>query len=50
MEAESLIRPRLLPRPRRLLAALSDERLATEARGGNDAAFEVIYDLSLIHI
>jgi RNA polymerase sigma factor (sigma-70 family) len=44
MEAESLTRPRLLPRPRRLLAALSDERLATEARGGNDAAFEVIYD------
>ncbi len=44
MEAESLTRPRLLPRPRRLLVALSDERLATEARGGNDAAFEVIYD------
>lgn len=44
MKAESLTRPRLLPRPRRLLAALSDERLATEAKRGDDTAFEVIYD------
>ena len=44
MEAQSLTRPRLLPRPRRLLAALSDERLATEAKRGDDTAFEVIYD------
>ena len=45
MEADSLTlhRPRL-PRPRRLLAALTDERLATELRGGNDTAFEVIFD------
>ena len=44
MQAESLTRPRLLAPPRRLLAALSDERLAAEAKRGNDAAFEVIYD------
>lgn len=45
MEAESLtLRHRLLPRPRRLLAALSDERLATEIKRGNDTAFAVIYD------
>jgi RNA polymerase sigma factor (sigma-70 family) len=43
MEAQSLTRPRL-PRPRRLLAALSDERLATEAKQGDDAAFEVLYE------
>lgn len=45
MEAESLNlhRPRLAP-PRRLLAAFSDERLATETRRGNDAAFAVLYD------
>ena len=45
MEGQSLTLYRLpLPRPRRLLAALSDARLATEAKRGNDAAFEVIYD------
>jgi len=44
MEAESLTRPRLLPRPRRLVAAFGDERLATEAKRGDETAFEVIYD------
>lgn len=44
MEPQSLTRPRLLPRPRRLLAALSDERLATAAKRGDKAAFEVIYE------
>ena len=44
MEAESVTRSRLLPRPRRLLAALSDERLAIEAKSGDRTAFEVIYD------
>ena len=44
MEASTFPRPRLLPRSRRLLAAFSDERLAVEARHGNDSAFEVIYD------
>lgn len=45
MEAESLtLRHRLLPPPRRLLAALSDERLGTEIERGNDTAFAVIYD------
>ncbi len=43
LDASTLTRPRL-PRPRRLLAALSDERLAVEAKRGNDAAFEVIYE------
>src|SRR3954469_7338271 len=33
-----------LPRPRRLLAALGDERLVEQVRRGNDAAFEVIFD------
>ncbi|HEV2773927.1 MAG TPA: sigma-70 family RNA polymerase sigma factor, partial [Thermoleophilaceae bacterium] len=44
MEALTLTRPRLMPRSRRLLAAFSDERLAVEAKRGNDSAFEVIYD------
>lgn len=44
MEASALTRSRLLPRSRRLLAALGDERLVSEARRGNDAALEVIYD------
>ena len=43
MRAQALTRPRL-PVPRRLLAALSDERLAGEVIRGNAAAFEVIYD------
>ncbi len=45
MEAESLTlhRPRL-PRPRHLLAAFSDERLATELKRGNNTAFSVLYD------
>jgi RNA polymerase sigma factor (sigma-70 family) len=33
-----------LPKPRRLLAALSDERLVEYVRGGDAAAFEVLYD------
>ncbi len=44
MEAESLTRLRRLPRPRPVLAALSDERLATEAKRGDGTAFELIYD------
>nr|MDQ3970316.1 sigma-70 family RNA polymerase sigma factor [Thermoproteota archaeon] len=44
LEASTFTRPRLLPRPRRVLAAFSDGRLALEARRGNDSAFEVIYD------
>jgi RNA polymerase sigma factor (sigma-70 family) len=35
---------RFLPRSRRLLAALSDERLVKEVRRGNEASFEAIYD------
>src|SRR4051812_35945485 len=31
-------------KPRRLLAALSDERLVEHVRGGDPAAFEVLYD------
>ena len=44
LDASALTRPRLLPRSRRLLGAFSDERLAGEAKRGNDLAFEVIYD------
>src|SRR4051812_11476027 len=33
-----------MPRPRRLLAALSDERLVEHIRHGDAAAFEVLYD------
>jgi RNA polymerase sigma factor (sigma-70 family) len=46
MEASSVSRtPSLsLPRSRRLLAALSDDRLVEQVRRGNDAAFEAIYD------
>jgi RNA polymerase sigma factor (sigma-70 family) len=46
MEATSLGRHAgvALPRSRRLLAALDDDRLVAQLRHGNDAAFEVIYD------
>lgn len=44
MQASALTRTRPQLRSRRLLAALSDERLASEAKRGNDIAFEVIYD------
>src|SRR5829696_2724364 len=44
MEAAALHRPFPLPRSRRPLSAVSDERLAKEAMRGNQAAFEVIYD------
>jgi RNA polymerase sigma factor (sigma-70 family) len=44
LEASALTRTRLLPRSRRLLAALSDNRLAVVAKDGNEAAFVVIYD------
>jgi RNA polymerase sigma factor (sigma-70 family) len=46
MEATSLARRGGLgfPRSRRLLAALSDERLVDQLRRGNEVAFEVIYD------
>jgi len=44
VEATTLT-PRLtIPRSRRLLAALGDDRLVAEARRGNEAAFEVIYE------
>ena len=43
MAARVLTHPRL-PLPKRLLAALSDERLAGEVIRGNTAAFEVVYD------
>jgi len=33
-----------IPKPRRLLAALSDERLVDEVRHGSAAAFELLYD------
>ena len=33
-----------MPRSRRLLGALGDERLVAQLRRGNDAAFEVLYD------
>src|SRR3954454_11611600 len=46
VEAISAPRPHALrvPRPRRLLAALSDERLVEHIRRGEVAAFEVLYD------
>src|SRR3954471_23219439 len=46
MEAHSLPRaPGLsLPRSRRLLAALGDDRLVEQVRRGNEAAFEVVFD------
>ena len=46
MEATSAPRPHglRLPKPRRLLAALSDERLAEYVRTGDAVAFEVLYD------
>ena len=44
MEASALKRSLPLPRSRRLLSALGDERLAIEAKRGNNTAFEVIYD------
>jgi RNA polymerase sigma factor (sigma-70 family) len=46
VEATSAPRPHALriPRPRRLLAALSDDRLVDHVRNGEAAAFEVLYD------
>ena len=45
MEASALPRQRaLVPRSRRLLAALGDDRLVEQVRRGNSAAFEVLYD------
>ena len=47
MEAHSFARSDgglTLPRSRKLLGAFSDERLVTQLRRGNDAAFEVLYD------
>jgi RNA polymerase sigma factor (sigma-70 family) len=46
VEATSAARPHALriPRPRRLLSALSDERLVDHIRKGEAAAFEVLYD------
>ena len=44
MDASSLKPSLPLPRSRRLLGALSDERLAAQAHRGNEAAFEAIYD------
>jgi RNA polymerase sigma factor (sigma-70 family) len=46
VEATSAPRPRGLriPKPRRLLAAVSDERLVDYVRGGDEAAFEALYD------
>jgi RNA polymerase sigma factor (sigma-70 family) len=46
MEAHALPRTgRLfLPRSKKLLAALSDERLVEQVRRGNEAAFEVVFD------
>jgi RNA polymerase sigma factor (sigma-70 family) len=46
VEATSAPQPRALriPKPRRLLAALSDERLVEHIRKGDEAAFEVLYD------
>src|SRR3954452_17736273 len=46
MEANSVPRtPAVsLPRSRRLLTPLSDERLVEQVRRGNDSAFEAIYD------
>ena len=46
MEASALQRQRaaVLPRSRRLLAALGDDRLVEQIRRGNVVAFEVVYD------
>jgi RNA polymerase sigma factor (sigma-70 family) len=46
VEATSVARPHglRLPKPRRVLAALSDERLVDHVRRGDDVAFEVLYD------
>jgi RNA polymerase sigma factor (sigma-70 family) len=46
VEATSAPRPHALriPKPRRLLAALSDDRLVEHVRRGETAAFEVLYD------
>jgi RNA polymerase sigma factor (sigma-70 family) len=46
VEATSAPRPHALRfrKPRRLLAALSDERLVDHVRAGDEAAFEVLYD------
>src|SRR4051794_17758537 len=46
MEAGALPRPGRIPvaKSRRLLLARSDERLVEHVRGGNEAAFEVLYD------
>jgi RNA polymerase sigma factor (sigma-70 family) len=46
VEATSAARPHALriPKPRRLLAALSDDRLVEHIRRGEAAAFEVLYD------
>jgi RNA polymerase sigma factor (sigma-70 family) len=46
VEATSAPRPPALriPKPRRLLAALSDERLVEQIRRGEPVAFEVLYD------
>src|SRR4051812_39454591 len=46
MEAQSLPQASglALPRSRRLLSPLSDDRLVEQVRRGNDAAFEVIFD------
>jgi len=46
MEASALRRQRaaVLPRSRRLLGALSDDRLVEQVRSGNAVAFEVIFD------
>jgi RNA polymerase sigma factor (sigma-70 family) len=46
MEAGALPRPgrAFAPRSRRLLGALSEERLVEYVRRGNDVAFEVLYD------
>ena len=44
MEASTLSVDSFVPRSRRLSAALSDERLAKEAKRGSSTAFEIIYD------
>ena len=46
MEASALRRSRgvALPRSRRLLTALGDDRLVDQIRRGNEVAFEVVYD------
>ena len=44
MEASAASRRISVPRSRRLLAALGDDRLVDQLRRGHEAAFEVIYD------